>query len=588
MGKFFKGLLYTLLGSFFTAVFLIIGGVILIAALVSGGEKEVKVKNNSVLTIDLDKVIVERVANDPLSNLLGDSPFSESKLGLNEILKNIKKAKRDDKIVGIYLQSGSPQTGYATAGEIRNALEDFKSSGKFIVAFDPDYSQKGYYIASVANKTYMPPNGMMYFKGISAQRTFYKGALDKLGLEMQIFKHGKFKSAVEPFMLEEMSEPSKEQTLVYTNSIWGQITEAVSESKGISVDSLNLLADQLVGFGGNTKIESVGLLDGLRYKDEVIAELKSLTSTADDKDINQVKLEDYSMVYVAGGKESFSKNEIAVIYAEGEIDGTSDGGINSDKLSKTIREARNDESIKAVVLRVNSPGGSGSGSDIIWREVSLCRDVKPVIVSMGDYAASGGYYISCCADTIVANPNTLTGSIGVFGMLPNTKEFFNDKLKVTFDGVTTNKHADFPNVTRPLTSFEKDVFQNYIEDFYKIFISRCADGRHTTTENIDEIGQGRVWTGENAVDKNLVDVLGGIDVAVNIAREKAGIEDYRVREMPELLSPLEEMLKDMKTETKAFFSESFFGINYKEVELINKVRNIEPIQARLPYDISIN
>ncbi len=588
MLKFLKGLLYTLLGSFFTAIFLILGFAVFIAIVVSSGPGEVKIKNNTVLAIDLDKAIVERAVKDPFTELLGDSPFSEDKVGLNTILKNIKKAKRDKKIAGIYLQSGMPQTGYATASEIRNALDDFKSSGKFVVAFDPLYSQKGYYISSVASKTYMPPQGLLEFKGISSQRTFFKGALDKLGIEMQIFKHGKFKSAVEPFMLEKMSEPAKEQTKVYTSAIWNQVVGSISASKYISEDSLNVLADQLVGYGKNQLLVSSGMLDGLKYKDEVIDEMKNLTGTSIDDDVRQVELDDYDMVYVPDETKGIAKDKIAVIYAEGEIDGTSDDGINSEELSKTIRKARRDESIKAVVLRVNSPGGSAMGSDVIWREVSLCKKVKPVIVSMGDYAASGGYYISCSADTIVADPNTLTGSIGVFGMVPNVKDFFNDKLKITFDGVKTNKYSDMPNLTRPFTQDEKNIFQTSIENFYQVFISKCAEGRKTTKENIDEIGQGRVWTGENAVNHNLVDVLGGIDVAIKIAKEKAGLDNYRIKEMPELLGPLESMMKEMKTEAKAYMSETFLGMNYKEVELINKVKALKPIQARLPYDIELN
>ncbi|GAF03428.1 signal peptide peptidase SppA [Saccharicrinis fermentans] len=587
MAKFFKSLLLTVIGSIVTALFIILIFFGVIASIASSGEKETKIKEGTLLTIDLDKVIKDRSVDDPLSDLLGESPFSQSQLGLNDILKNIKKAQRDDKITGIYLKCGNPQTGYATLSEIRDELRAFKDSGKFIYAFSPMYSQKGYYLASVASKVYLPPHGMMELKGLSSQRTFFKGALEKIGVEMQIFKHGKFKSAVEPYMLDHMSEPSKEQTITYVNSIWNFIVSGISEARGVSTTEINLLADNGGMFSSNDVFVEGKLLDGLRYKDEVIAELKELTGTDEDEDIEQVNLADYKSVYVPRESKGLLKDKIAVIYAEGEIDGSDEDGINSEKLSKTIRDARRDKSIKAVVLRVNSPGGSGAGSDIIWREVKLCKEVKPVIVSMGDLAASGGYYIACVADTIVANPATLTGSIGVFGMMANVKPVAN-RWGFTFDGVKTNKYADVPSLTRPFTNDEKALFQGYVDRFYDVFKGRCADGRNTTKEAIDEIGQGRVWSGENAMDRNLVDVLGGLQTAIRIAKEKAGLESARIKEMPEMLSPIEEILKDMKSEAKAFMTESLLGVDYQKVQQLNSIKELHPIQARLPYELELN
>ncbi|TLX76894.1 signal peptide peptidase SppA [Labilibacter sediminis] len=588
MAKFFKSLLLTVIGSIITAIFIVLIFVAIIAGIAASGDKVVKVEENTLLTIDLDKVIKERTVSDPLAELFGESPFGQKEIGLNIILENIKKAKRDDKIVGIYLKAGVPQAGYATLNEIRNALIDFKKSGKFIYAFAPIYTQKGYYLASTATKVYMPPQGLLEYKGLSSQRTYFKGALESLGIEMQIFKHGKFKSAVEPFILDHMSEPAKEQTIKYTGSIWNHVLNGISDSRGVSVDSLNILADQMPMFSENKIFEDYNLVDGLLYKDEVLAEVKELTDTELEEDIVQVSLTDYDFVYLPKETKGLVKDKIAVIYAEGEIDGGSDKGIDSEKLSKTIRDARTDKSIKAVVLRINSPGGSGMGSDIIWREVKLCKETKPVIVSMGDLAASGGYYIACAADTIVANPVTLTGSIGVFGMIPNMKKLMNKKLGITFDGVKTNKFADIPTVTRPFNKEEKAVFQASVERFYDVFISRCAEGRNTSTQAIDEVGQGRVWSGENAVDLNLVDVMGGIDTAIEIASEKAGLENYRIKELPEQLSPLEEILKGMQNEAKAFVGQTFLGINYEEVKLINSVKQIKPIQARLPYELELN
>ncbi len=587
MAKFFKSLLLTVVGSIVTALFIILIFFLVIASIASSGEKEVKIEKGTLLTIDLNKVIKDRGVDDPLADVLGDSPFSQPQLGLNDVVNNINKASRDKDIEGIYLECGNPLTGYATLSEIREALIAFKDSGKFIYAYAPMYSQKGYYLASAASKVYLPPHGMIEFKGLSSQRTFYKGALEKLGVEMQIFKHGKFKSAVEPFILDHMSDPSKEQTITYVNSIWNGIVSGISESRGISSEKINSLADNGGMFTSNEVFVEGNILDGLKYKDEVIAELKELTGTEEEDDIEQVELKDYKLVYVPGQTKGLVKDKIAVIYAEGEIDGTSAEGIKSEELSKTIRDARRDKSIKAVVLRVNSPGGSGSGSDIIWREVKLCKQVKPVIVSMGDLAASGGYYIACIADTIVANPMTLTGSIGVFGMMPNVKPVAN-KWGFTFDGVKTNKFADVPSLTRPFTTDEKALFQGYVDRFYDVFQGRCADGRGTTKQAIDEIGQGRVWSGENAIGIDLVDVMGGLQTAIRIAKEKAGLDSYRIKEMPEKLSPIDEILKGMRNEAKAFMVESFLGINYEHVEQMNKLKEIHPIQARLPYELELN
>ncbi|SMO50880.1 protease-4 [Saccharicrinis carchari] len=587
MAKFFKSLLLTILGSFVTALFIVLLFVGVIASLVASGEKEVNIKEGTLLTINLDKIIKDRGIDDPFAELLGETPFASSQIGLNDVLANIKKAQRDKNILGIYLECGNPITGYATLNEIREALVTFKDSGKFIYAYAPMYSQKGYYLASAATKLYMPPQGMLDFKGLSSERTFYKGALEKLGVEMQIFKHGKFKSAVEPFILDHMSDPAKEQTITYVNSIWNHIVSGISQARGISAGEINNIANSGGMFLSNDIFVEGNMLDGLKYKDEVISELKALTNTDEDKDIEQVNLANYKSVYVSDGHKGLVKDKIAVIYAEGEIDGMDDEGIKSEKLSKTIRDARRDETIKAVVLRVNSPGGSGAGSDIIWREVQLCKEVKPVIVSMGDLAASGGYYIACVADTIVANPVTLTGSIGVFGMMPNIKPLAN-KWGFTFDGVKTNKYADMPAITRPLNDDEGALFQSSVERFYDVFLKRCAEGRNTTKQSIDEIGQGRVWSGENAIEHQLVDVMGGLETAVQIAREKAGLEKYRIKEMPEKLSPIEEMFKGMKSEAKAYITESFLGVGYEHFEQLNRLKEVDPIQARLPYELQIN
>jgi protease-4 len=431
---------------------------------------------------------------------------------------------------------------------------------------------------------------MLEFQGISAQRTFFKNTLEKLGIEMQVFRHGEFKSAVEPFTRTDMSEAARLQTITYTQSIWDHLTAHVSESRGLTTEMLNQTVDQVPMLRDGEFLLQSGLIDGLKYKDQVINELKDSTNTDYEKDLNSIDIRKYAGVYVADEKKGISKNKLAVIYAEGEIDGSDTEGIISEDLSRTIREARRDSTIKAVVLRINSPGGSALGSEIIWREVKLTTEKKPLIVSMGDLAASGGYYIACPADTIVAQPNTLTGSIGVFGLIPNVKGLFN-KIGITTDRVKTNKFSDIPAIDRPFTPEEKELMQAYVEKTYDIFVEHCADGRNTTKTAIDEIGQGRVWSGKNALHINLVDVLGGIDVAIDLAAEKAGIaEDYRIVELPEVLPPFEQFMKDLTGDAKAYMKNLFWGNSEygKTLRTIENLQNAYPIQARMPYELNLN
>jgi len=590
MKQFFKFFLAVVLGtlvSFFLIFILMFSVLAGIAAVASSGEKEVKIKDNTILVMTLKGPIVERAINDPFAEAFAALRDEASPIGLNVILKNIKKAKNDENIEGIYLEAGIIEAGYATVEEIRNALEDFKESGKFIVSFSPVYSQKAYYLASVADKIYLNPEGMLEFGGLFAEGVYLKGTLDKLGIDMQVVRHGKFKSAVEPFIRHNMSESARLQTEKYLYSMWDHVIKKVGEQRDLDEAALKAIADSAPVFRNPQELVDAGLIDGLKYKDEVIDELKSLTKTDEKKDLKSVSLGRYTKVPVQKKKKGFVKEKLAIIYAEGEIDGFSNDGIRSDELSKTIREARRDSSIKAIVFRVNSPGGSALGSEIIWREISLAQDVKPVVVSMGDVAASGGYYISCAAQTIVAEPVTLTGSIGVFGLMPNFKGLM-DKIGVSFDGVKTNKFSDMPSVTRPFTKEERALMQGYVERTYQTFIAHCANGRHTTTEKIDEIGQGRVWSGENALVINLVDTLGGISDAIEIAKKEAGLEQYRIVELPEIPDPFEKFIKELTGNMKMFIGRSFLGDEYKYLRTYENLKNGYPVQARLPYDISVN
>ncbi|MCU4156564.1 signal peptide peptidase SppA [Carboxylicivirga sp. A043] len=581
MVKFFKYLLATFAGALTFVLFLIL----MVLIIVSSSEKEVTISENTILLLDLNGPIVDRVIEDDLSSALNSLQGKPATEGLNRLLKNIEKAKRDENIVGIVMESGMPMTGYATIEEIRNALIDFKTSGKFIYSYAPVYTQKAYYLASVADKIYLTPSGMLELKGMYAERTFFKKALEKVGVEIQVFKHGKFKSAVEPFLLEKMSEPARLQTEVYLNSMWDHVKAGIAEARGLSSEKVSALADEMPMFRTDESLIESGLIDGLKYKDEVIGELKELMDVDASDDLEAVTSSKYAKVYVSNGK-GFIKEKIAVIYAEGDIDGTSSDGIKSDKLSKTIRKARRDSSIKAIVFRVNSPGGSALGSEIIWREVELAQQVKPVIVSMGNYAASGGYYISCAAHKIVANPTTLTGSIGIFGMIPNA-EGLTRKIGVSFDGVKTNKFADMPSLTRPFRKEEKDLLQAYIVKGYDTFIGRCADGRETTKEAIDEIGQGRVWSGVNALDIDLVDEIGGLNKAIELAKEAAELEEYRIVDLPKAEDPIEQFMKELTGEARMFVGKSLMGEEYKYIETLESLKNGYQIQARIPYNLEI-
>ncbi len=587
MNKFFKYFLAVIFGSMVSAFFIIIGFVMFIGVLAASTSKEIVVKDNTVLVLDLNTKISERSSSDPFDVLFSEISGQKSAQGLNQILASIKKAKDDERIMGIYLDAGLISTGYATIEEIRNALLDFRESGKFVISYAPVYSQRAYYLASAAERVYLNPTGMLEFKGLSSSYTFYKGTLEKLGVDMQIFKYGEFKSAVEPYMLESMSDAARLQTRVYLNSMWDHLSLQIAAARNLDVEAVKSSAEFFPTFRDDSLMITLGIIDAFCYKDQVIDELKSLTGTDESKDVNSIDVRNYADVHLPGKRKPFVKEKIAIIYAEGEIDGNS-GGIDSEKLSRTIRKARRDSTIHAMVLRINSPGGSVLGSENIWREVELSREVKPVVVSMGDLAASGGYYIACAADTIIAHPTTLTGSIGVFGIIPNTKDLLK-KVGVTTDRVKTNTFSDMPSLDRPLTSNEKELMQSYVDRTYLLFLKRCADGRNTTVETIDKIGEGRVWSGDNALGIDLVDKLGGIDDAIAVAARMADLESYRIVELPEILSPFEQFMQSMSGDAKARLGKLFFSSKeYEVLRVIEDLTTSYPVQARIPYDIYIN
>lgn len=588
MKQFFKYVLATIVGIVISSIVMFLMFLGIVGAIVSSADKkEVKVEPNSILYIDLKQEIVDRGSEDPFKGFDFASFQPNSPIGLNQILKAIANAKEDSNIKGILLELDAVNAGAATTEEIRNALIDFKTSGKFIYAYSDTYSQKAYYLASVADSVFLNPEGMIEWLGLRSEIMFFKKTLEKLGVEPQILRHGKFKSAVEPFMLDKMSPENREQTLTYVSSIWNQWVKGISETRGIPADKLNSMANNMEIFNAK-KAQENRLVDGLIYKDELIATLKTKLGVEEKKDISSIELKKYSKAPEVA-KRKFSKDKIAVIYASGEI-GMGEGGddnIGSEGLSRTIRKARRDSSIKAIVFRINSPGGSALASEVIWREVDLAAKVKPVIVSMGDVAASGGYYIAAPATTIMANPTTITGSIGVFGLFFNLQKALDNKLGITVDVVKTNDHADFFSVFRPMTAEEKAVGQMFIEQTYQTFIGHVSAGRGIPVEQVDAIGQGRVWSGVNAKDIKLIDEFGGLNDAIKLAAQKAGLENYRLVELPKQKKLFEQLMEDMSAEAKAWMLKDELGLSFKAYNRIKSMLNNQGVQARIPYDIEV-
>ena len=592
MRIFWKAFLASLLAIFVSSILFMFVLMGIVSAIASFSEKQVIVKSQSLLVIKLDNRIVERKSNNPFDELEIPGFSTTSTTGLNQIFNVIDKAKTDDNIEGIFLELSDIESGYATIEEIRNALKDFQSSGKFIYAYSDAISQKAYYLATVSDSIILNPAGMFDFRGLNAERTFYKKAMEKFGIEMQVVrgKNNKFKSAVEPFLYEEMSEANRQQTTVYLSSIWNHLLKGIAEERDIPVDSLNKYANSVLTFQPAEVALKAGFFDNLKYRDQVLADLRTLAGLAENEDIPVLTVGEYDKMPKITTEKGLAKDRIAVVYAEGEIDsstGYDPHQIDSKEVSKGIREARTDSTVKAIVLRVNSPGGSAFGSEVIWREVKLAQEIKPVIVSMGDYAASGGYYISCTADMIVSNPTTITGSIGVFGTIPNFEKLLSEKIGITFDNVNTNEHSDMPSFYRKMTPFEAGLMQNYVENTYQTFLSHVADGRKMQTVAVDSIGQGRVWSGENALTIGLVDQFGGLKEAIELARQKAGIEKFRVKEFPKLKDPFQELLKNFSAQMQAKVLRSYLGNAYSDWENIQKQATSKGVFALMPYKLDI-
>ncbi|WP_422089313.1 signal peptide peptidase SppA [Tenacibaculum ovolyticum] len=579
--KFLRNLLASILG-FFIALFLIFLFFIAIASVMGSGD-EIIVKSNSVLELDLSTPIKDYAPKEdnPLAEIL---ELTDNKLALNKIINAIENAKTDAKIKGISIKTTYINAGVAQTQAIREKIEDFKESGKFVYAYNDVYSQKNYYLSSVADSLFLNPVGAIDFKGLSTEVLYYKDFEDKYGIKMEVIRHGKYKSAVEPYLTNKMSDANREQTTSLLKSIWSEITGAISKSRNISIEQLNLIADNANGRNATLSKEN-NLIDGIIYEDEYKEKLALHT----DKKINTISLEDY----INSGKgriSSSAKNKIAVIYAQGQImygEGN-ENIIGQGIINKAIRKARKDKNVKAIVLRVNSPGGSALASELIWRELELAKKDKPLVVSMGNLAASGGYYIACNANKIVAEPTTITGSIGVFGAIPNFNKFASD-IGINAEQVSTNNNPNY-SVFEPMNDKFYNVTKEGVEHIYTTFVNRVATGRNMTFEQVNEIAQGRVWTGKEAVKNGLVDKLGNLNDAVAIAAELANVESYRTRNYPTYKKELKDALKlspFAKASKEEILKEALGDESYQLYNNINQMKKLKGIQARMPFILQI-
>ncbi|RKE46715.1 signal peptide peptidase SppA [Sphingobacterium detergens] len=588
MKSFFKYVLATITGIVISFVILFIVFMGIIGAIISSAssDQEVAVKTNSVLFLSFDYDINERNDNNPFGslNLPG---YSTKSIGLDDILGRIRYAATDANIKGIYMDAGSIGTGFASLKAVRDELLAFKKTGKFVVAYNAGYNQKAYYVASIADKVYVNPQGTIDFRGLSSSTMFYKDLLDKVGVEMQIVKVGTFKSAVEPYFLNKMSDPNRLQVTSYLGSIYDTFINEIAASRNIPADSLRGIANDYLVRNADDAVR-YKLADAKIYKDELLSDLRKRLKIGEKDEISFVSLFDYNKKV----KDDASGSEVAVLYAVGEIvdgEGTRPGEIGGDKFSRELRKLRENDAVKAVVLRVNSPGGSALASDVIWREVILTKKVKPVIVSMGDVAASGGYYIAAAADSIFAEPTTITGSIGVFGVIPNFQNLMNNKIGVHYDGVKTGKFADLMTTfDRPLTAEERDIIQREVDKVYATFTKVVSEGRKMPLANVDSIGQGRVWTGTQGLGNKLVDRLGNLDAAIQAAAKKANLSKYKVSQYPEKEDPFTSILNNSKEKVQVWVAKEQMGEYYRYFDVMRKATAQSGVQARLPYTVEIH
>lgn len=589
MKNFFKQVLATVVGLIAFGAIVTFMGIISIVGMIASGDSTPEVSNNSVMVLNLSGVIDEQGQEDFLGTLTGNTM---SNLGLDNMLSAIKKAKDNDKIKGIYIEAGILQAGYATMQEIRNALLDFKKKGKWIVAYGDTYTQGTYYIASVADKVYLNPKGMIDWHGLGAQPQFYKDLMAKFGVRYQVVKVGTYKSFTETYTEDKMSDANRTQVSAYINGTWNNICKAVSESRKISTDSLNAYADRLITFEPAENILKYKMVDGLIYADQVKDEIKKMLKIGKDKKIKQIGLSEMANI-----KDKKAKgDEIAVYYAYGSIVQSGAASVLSQEHSivgpevcKDLEDLMNDDDVKAVVVRINSGGGDAYASEQLWHQMVELKKKKPVVVSMGDYAASGAYYMSCPANWIVAQPNTLTGSIGIFAAIPDMSGLITQKLGVKFDEVKTNRNSTFGNVmARPFNDEELSYLQAYVNRGYQLFRQRVADGRRQKTTDIEKVAQGRVWLGSDALKIKLVDELGGLNQAVAKAASLAKLKEYHTKNYPAVPSWTEQLMASAGRNN--YLDEQLrltLGDLYEPFVMLRSMNKREVLQARIPFVLNI-
>jgi protease-4 len=585
MKNFLSSLLATLVG---IIVMTIVFVLIFVGIVTASTAKEVpEVKENSIMLAKFSAPIADRSDENPFSRFLSGNPMAENVMGLNQILIDLKRAGEDENIQGIFLNLRNVPSGFTMLSEVREGLLKFKESGKFIYAYADAYTHRSYYLASVADSIFMTPEGVFYFTGLSAEATFYKNALDKIGVEMQVIKHGSYKSAAESFTREDLSDENREQIEGYVGAIWDKLVEEVSVSRNIEVSLLNRYADELVSID-NKKLVETGMIDGLIYYDEMLSLMKNKVGIEESEDLEAINLSRYKDV-PDKKKKAYSRDKIAVIYAMGTVlDGNAgEGFIGSERISRAIRKARRDKSVKAIVFRVNSGGGSVVASDVIYREAMLAAREKPFVASMGDVAASGGYYIAAPADTILASTGTITGSIGVIFTIPNMKELMNEKLGVTTDVVKTNRYSDILTVFDPLDQDERIFIQNTVDDTYSNFVSLVANHRDKSYDEIDAIAGGRVWSGKDALELGLIDMFGGLEKSLEVAASMAGLDTYRVENLPRLEDPFTALMRELTGGAKMRSIRNELGEHYIHYKNLQAIKEMNGLQSVVPFDIEL-
>lgn len=581
--KFLRSFFATLLA----LIVFTIGGFMFLSLMIAAfdTEEKVSVADNSLLVINLNKTLADRSIDDPLANF----PFQGSdmdRIGVIDIRAALEQAASDDKIKGVVLYAPTLMGGFALGGEVRDALVKFKRSGKFILSYADLMSEGGFYMSSVADELYVSPEGDVEWNGLSMEMMFFKRTFEKLDIEPQIFRVGDFKSAVEPLMLEKMSEASRHQVTSYMNSIYDNMVTEVADNSTLDAEQLLNISDKYLARNVQEAVE-LELITGAIYKDEFMDLLADKLDVADAEDLNMISFQNYNKSF---SRYKSSKNKIAVIIGEGNIlmGKGSNGVITSSSFSKEIRKARNDDNVKAIVLRINSPGGDALASDLIWREVIKARESKPVIASFGDVAASGGYYIGMAADTIIAQPNTITGSIGIFAVIFNIGDFMANKLGITSDSESTGEYSGMWTASRALTDGEKAIIQKGVNDGYETFTSKAAMGRGMAQTDLKKIASGRVWTGSQALENGLVDMLGGLDLAIITAAEKANLDDdFKVRYYPEQKSTLEQLMEEFGSSAQAKWARYQLGDMYPYVDVVQKMKNLKGTQALMPFEVVI-